>query len=322
MNVLLPSRFVEGFTRLLIGIQPMDALRRQRLAPPVYEGPSRPSAHSREESPRSVRLIIEPKPFPDPLTPDLERWLRARIDSRRPLHDSWTHVPRHPSCRFALVYEPDRGWASIDVRLLDAKERIAPRRLRIPLVDLGNPEDLAVLDALPVGRRARFPAFYAGAAYDVSERATGLRGRVVISDGGTPPKRVPVRWPRVEARRAGLQDPIAWAHGDQHGEFLLILPPESIPQPAVELPGTLTLQITAYGRRTPPVSPPPMLVQRADPLWDLPLEQLAAPGVSPDTDLVSQGRAIPGEYDGSITQSVTFTYSQIISRGVLPFDIT
>jgi hypothetical protein len=303
MNVLLASRFVEGFTRLLLGVQPIDALRRQRLG-------------------QTIRLVVEPKPFPDPLTPDQQRWLQARIDSGIPLHDSWKRVTRHASCRFAVVYEADRGWPSIDLRMLDGAERFSPRRLRIPMVNLGNPEDLTVLDALPVGQRSRFPALYPGAAYDVSERATGLRGRVVVSDGDNPPKRVPVRWPRVEARRVGVQDPIAWAHGDRHGEFLLILPPESISPPAVQLPNALTLRVTAYGRRTPPASPPPVLVRRADPFWDVPVEQLAAPGVSPDTDLVSQGRAIPGDYDGSVMQSVTFTYSQIISSGVVPFDIT
>ena len=302
MNLVLGSRFIETFQRLLLGLQPMDALRRQRL-------------------PHRVRFVIEPKPWKDPLTADQASWLRARIDSGIPLSESWEAVARHASCRFAIVYEPDRG-TSIDVRMLDARERFVPRRLRIPLTDLGHPDDLAVLDALPVGRRSRFPAFYPGAAYDPGERATGLRGRVVISDGGNPPKRIPVRWARVEARLAGGQEPIAWAHGDHHGEFLLVLPPESIPTPAVQLPNTLTLPITAHGRRTPPASPPPLLVRRADPFWDMPLEELGPPGVLPDVDHVSLGRTIPADYDGAVTRSVTFAYSQIISSGVPPFDIT
>jgi len=302
MNVLLPSRFVERFTRLLLGLQPMDAVRRQRIA-------------------HRVRFVVEPTPFPDPLTPDLVRWLKARIDSRQPLHDSWRRVTRHSSCRFALVYDRESG-PTIDVRTIDASERLVPRRLRVPLADLGDPDDLAVLDELPVGQRSRFPAFYPGAAYDVGERTTGLRGRVVVSDGGVPPTLVPARWPRIEARLTGIAQPIAWAHGDQHGEFLLILPPESIATPAVQLPNALTLDITAHGRRGLPASPPPPLVRGADPFWDLPLEALGAPGVAPDADQISLGRTIPADYDGAVTQSVTFTYSQIISSGVLPFDIT
>ena len=63
-----------------------------------------------------------------------------------------------------------------------------------------------------------------GAAYDVSDRATGLRGRVVVSDGGLPPKCIPVAM-ATHRSAPGRPEvaPIAWAHGDQHGEFLLVL---------------------------------------------------------------------------------------------------
>jgi hypothetical protein len=133
---------------------------------------------------------------------------------------------------------------------------------------------------------------------------------------------IPVRWPRVEARIPGGAA-IAWAHGDQHGEFLLILPPESIPAPAVQLPATLTLDVTATGRTGLPAIVPPALVRAADPFWDLPLEQVGPPAIDPTTDLVALGQfPPPGDYDGSATQSVTFSYSRIISSGVLPFDIT
>jgi hypothetical protein len=180
-----------------------------------------------------------------------------------------------------------------------------------------------------VGQRSRFPAFFPGAAYDTSDRVTGLRGRVLVSRGGNPP--TPVRWPRVAASldAAGGRGPrpaggatIAWAHGDQHGEFLLILPPEAIAPPATSLPASLTLQVTAYGRLDLPAFVPPALVQAADPFWDLPLEVIGAPGIAPETDLVALGRVIPPDYDGSATQSVAFTYSLLISSGVPPFVIT
>jgi hypothetical protein len=156
----------------------------------------------------------------------------------------------------------------------------------------------------------------------VSDRVTGLRGRVVVSDGALPPTLVPVRWARIEARLVGGEVPIAWAHGDHHGEFLLVLPPEAIAAAMVELPKTLTLEITAHGRRGMPAVVPPVLIQAADPCWDLPLEQLGAPGTAPETDLVSLGRTIPADFDGQIMQVVTFTYSLVISAGVPPFDIT
>ncbi len=297
-NTLLPSRFVERFHRLLLGVQPMDALRLQRLTQPI-------------------EMRVEPAPMLDPLTDDQQRWLRARIDSGVPQSDGWPRVPRHASARHVLSYGAGQG-ISVDVRVLDASERIVPRRMRVPLVPLGVPESVVVLDALPVAQRSRAPHFYPGAMYETSERVTGLRGRVVVNAGGL--RRV--RWPRVVVRPADGGAPLAWAHGDQHGEFLLILPPEAIAAPAVQLPRTLTLAVTAFGRRGLPAVVPPQLVQRADPFWDVPLETLAAPGVLPADDAVSLGRSIPADFDGAVTQLVTFSYSEIISSTVLPFDIT
>jgi hypothetical protein len=297
-NALLPSRFVERFSRLLLGVQPMDALRLQRLN-------------------ERVEMRVEPAPMLEPLTDDQQRWLEARIDSGVPLSDSWRRVPRHASARHVLSYGAGQG-NSVDIRVLNASERIVPRRLRVPLVPLGMPEDMSILDALPSALRSRSPHFYPGATYETNERVTGLRGRVVVNAGGL---RV-VRWPRVVVRAADGGAPMAWAHGDQHGEFLLILPPEAIASPAVQLPRTLTLSVTAFGRRGLPAVVPPQLVQWADLFWDVPLETVGAPGVLPANDDVSLGRTIPADYDGSVTQLVTFSYSEIISSTVPPFDIT
>ena len=302
-GVALPSRYVSRVERLLLGIQPMDSIRGQPLQ-------------------HRVDIAIEPrKPLTDPLTDLQQRMLRAVADSRRPLSDRWPRAIRHDSGRHVVVYTTTSG-LSLDIRVLDRSERFVPRRLRIPLADLGSPESLQTLDELPPGRRSRFPALFPGAAYDVTERATGLRGRVVISDGGTPAKRIPVRWPRVEVRRTTGGAPLAWAHGDQHGEFLLVLPPEAIAMPAVEIPRTLELTVTAFGRRAIPANAPPVLVRKADPYWDIPLEELGATTVAPNIDATSLGRAIPADYDGSDSQNITFTYSRFISSGIPPFDIT
>ncbi|MDQ6830705.1 MAG: hypothetical protein M3081_17735, partial [Gemmatimonadota bacterium] len=84
----------------------------------------------------------------------------------------------------------------------------------------------------------------------------------------------------------------------------------------------LTLEITAHGRRGMPAVVPPLLVRRADPFWDIPLERIGAPSIAPEDDLVALGRTIPADYDGVFSQMVTFTYSLVISSGVPPFDIT
>jgi hypothetical protein len=302
MNAVLPSRYLELANRLLLGLQPMDAPRAQRIA-------------------HAVEMRVEPKQWTDPLTDEQQRYLRACIDARVPLSNGWKRVQRHPSCRHVLRYAPGHG-THVDVRVLDSSQRFVPRRLQVPLTSLGVPESTVLLDALPVGQRSRSPSFFPGAAYDVSERVTGLRGRVVVSDAAAPGTRVPVRWARIEARLAAGGPPVAWAHGDQHGEFLLVLPPEATAAPAAQLPLTPRLEITVHGRRGLPVPAPPALVRRADPFWDLPLEVLGAPGSPESGDLVALGRAIPAGYDGSVTRSVTFVYSQIVSNGIAPFDIT
>ena len=93
MNVLLPSRYVELFNRLLLGLQPMDAPRAQRIA-------------------HAVEIRVEPKQWVDPLTDDQQRWLRARIDARLPLSDGWERVPRHASGRYVLSYGAGFGTRS------------------------------------------------------------------------------------------------------------------------------------------------------------------------------------------------------------------
>lgn len=297
-NVILASRFAERIERLLLGVQLMDAHRQLRIA-------------------HRVEVRVERMPRA-PLSVDLERWLDARAASRNPLSDSWPRVPQHASGRHAVRYEAGRG-NSIDLRVLDAGQRFVPRRLRVPLTALGTPEDLTVLDALPVGSRSRFPVLFGGAAYDTNERATGLRGRVVVATGASTRA---VRWPRIEAGPTNGGAPIAWAHGDANGEFLLLLPPESIAAPAVQLPRTLSLSVTASGRLSSPSAGTPLPVQRADPHWDLPLETLGAPGIAPQLDLIALGRVVPGDFDGSMTQQVTFSYSEIISSSVAPFVVT
>ncbi len=299
-NTLLPSRFTERFTRLLLGVEPTDAARRQRVA-------------------HRLAMRVEPNPWADPLSDAQQRWLRARADGRIPLSSSWKQLTHHASGRYVLTYDAAQG-TSVDIRILDPSERTVPRRLRIPLVSLGAPESVTLLDALPVGQRSRAPSLYPGAAYDISERVTALRGRVVVS--GAAAIKTPVRWARVEARPVNGGTAVAWAHADHHGEFLLILPPESIPAPAVQMPAALTMAVTAHGRRGLPALVPPLLVQRADPFWDLPLETIGAPGIAPSADLVALGQSMPADYDGTHTQIVQFTYAETISSSLAALQIT
>ncbi len=293
MNTYVAERFDELIDRLLLRLEPIDAARRRRLAQPI-------------------EVAIEPrKPLGPGLSIPEQRYLSGLLNHGIPLADTWDRLERHHSCLLALRFRPGIG-DQIDLRVLDPSERFVPRRLRIPLLPLGAP-DLMLLAGLPIVQRSRRLGLFPGAAYDVSESGTGLRGRAVVRVAG---KLVPARWPRVDALDGnGLV--VGAAHGDQHGEFLLLLAPEAIQ--AAALPSPFTLSVWVRGRKPPPAPPASLLVE-ADPFWDIPQEVAAAPGTSPDP--VMDGTAAIPAYTASVTQPVTFTYGVLISSGVAPFEIT
>ena len=201
---------------------------------------------------------------------------------------------------------------------------MVPRRLRVPLVSLGAPENVSVLDALPVGQRSRTPSLYPGAAYDVSDRVTGLRGRVVrqrswsVRPGAC---RCGGRASRRDCPTGG--PPVAWAHGDQHGEFLLVLPPEAIASPAVQMPRTLALDVIAHGRRGLPASPSAdARATRRSVLGSAARNARRPRRRAGERSRSHSAGRFPPTTTARSTQSVTFTYSQIVSSGIPPFDIT
>ena len=67
---------------------------------------------------------------------------------------------------------------------------------------------------VPTTSRTWRPLLFPGAGYDLAETATGVRG--TVTDAGKP-----VRWARIEASANGRV--IGRAHGDDRGEFLLVL---------------------------------------------------------------------------------------------------
>jgi len=288
MNQFLDAGWVERVDRLVLGIEPRDAKRALRIA-------------------RPIEVVVEGPP----LTPKM---MQSVIDQGLNLSDTMRRVPRHASCRHVLVY--DRAPKdSITLRLLDRFQRFVPRRLQVPLVALAHPDDPAELDVLSLGERVRRPRLFPGAAYELSEQSTGLRGRAVRRDIVDPSLVFPARWARVKATRNG--ELVGSAHADHNGEFLLLLNAEAVREG--QLVTHLMVNVTAHAPRAAPV-PPSLLNARVDPLWDLPLEILAAPGVLPDD--VADGIAIPASYDGSATQVVEFQYGVLRSIGVAPFEIT
>ncbi|HEX9991342.1 MAG TPA: hypothetical protein VGB14_00300, partial [Acidimicrobiales bacterium] len=171
MNLVLDTRYDEGFHRLAAGIQPVDA-------------------HTGATAPAGVAVLLEAVPRP------LGTW--RRFPPLTDLHRLLPRAERHASGRFAVRH--GRGVTTpLDVRVVDltGRRRHVPRRLRLPVPTeaalVAAEADPAVPD-VPAARRAFTVALWPGAGADLPGGATGLRGSVVDAAGQ------PVRWARVEAR--------------------------------------------------------------------------------------------------------------------------
>jgi hypothetical protein len=203
-------------------------------------------------------------------------------------------IDHHRTGLHVVLY--DRKLKSpVDLRFFDSARRFVPRRLRIPIF---LTRDAA--DAQPFSRRVRRPFMFPGAGYDATGGATGLRGRVMR--GGAP-----MRWARVEARLIGGGVLVGRAHGDDRGEFLLLIGTKASPHGDLNAP--LQLDVTVLGRAavaTPPTPDTPKI----DPLWDLPLEPVAAPG---EPDPVSAGESRPRDYTAQVITQVDLILGRVLS---------
>lgn len=280
MNELLSSAFVENVRRLALGLEPIDAERGARIAHPIRVA------------------------FDEEMT-----------GLTRP------PVARHDSCLHALLYQPgladrvrlrffedwrgfvprvvsDRVRRALPVQIRAVARRYVPRRISYPI--------LTVVDAEQGSYRLRVrrPALFPGAAYDVAAGMTGLRARV--TRGGEM-----VRWARVVATLPGTDTVVGRAHGDDRGEFLLLV---SAAAGAIgDLSDPLTIRVTVSGPTVAPVPSAPDLPDR-DPLWDLP-EETADPldPNDPETDPVSSGVSLPTGYAASVFRDEALALGQITS---------
>jgi hypothetical protein len=222
------------------------------------------------------------------------------IVERPPKASARPAVLRHPSCLHALLYYPALI-DSVDIRILEEFRRFVPRRFTIPL------HTAATADGFPYTDRARQPFLYPGAAYELDSGATGIRGRVLR--GGSP-----MRWARVEAVLVSSGGVVGRAHGDDRGEFLLVIAADAAP--IGDLPNPLTLRVTVFGPAVIPVPATPD-VPLEDPLWDLPLETPPAPGTA---DTVSTGETLPVTYTATAVSNIDFTLGELRS-GLAAFTI-
>jgi hypothetical protein len=268
MNQFLPEPFAERVERLMLGIEAVDALRATRIAMPI-----------------DVVLDGSPAAAAPPSNAELD-W--QRMFGFPDAIGGLRRIPRHNSCRYALLFKPGMK-SPINIRLFDHQRRYAPRRISYPV-----PADISV--ASP---RVRRPALFPGVAYDIGEASTGLRGRVTWQKAVQ--NEVPVRWVRVEATINGQV--VGRAHGDERGEFLLLL--NCTAGGLGDLPTPLTAQVTVFGPAIEPTLTP------GDPLSDLPLETLLA-----DPDNVSPGEALPPGYASTLLSSrpVVFELGRLLTQ--------
>jgi hypothetical protein len=165
---------------------------------------------------------------------------------------------------------------------------VVPRRVSLTPVISGGLPTAGLINARTVW-------LYPGAAYPLPAKATGLRGRIRRDLGAGEIKAAP--WARVVITRAGAGGPdfaaetkLAWAHGDDRGEFLAVLGKDAVTGGAA-LPAQLNLHVWVF-------LPPLVTVWDAThPLASLPLEV----GGTDSLNDVLRGRALPASY---VPQSV------------------
>jgi hypothetical protein len=274
VNQYLPPAYAETVWRLAAGLAPVSAL-----------GGSGPLP--------GVRLALEvvPKPYQVPAGAGAIGDYHVGI--------GLPAVPRNASGRFAITYLVSGLTQNVAVRFYDTERCYVPRRFGLPV-----PTEAAVISQEqaaesrpwpPIPSRGFRPVLYPGANYGTQAGATVVRGRVLRQDGSA------ARWARVSAVDADHGYPVGWAHGDDRGEFLLILQTSDA---GLVTPGSAVASVTlGISARPLPVPVDSPTQSRADPLWDLEIEALPSPG-SPDT--VSDGRTPPADYGAPLTARLSF----------------
>lgn len=225
-----------------------------------------------------------------------------------PAYDIGIGLPRLPrgrrAGRFRIAFTPETTPAPpAQVRVIDPYRRYVPRRLQIPFTSLADVITEEGSGARPAPR-GRLVGIFPGAAFPVEGSSTGVRGRVVDDAGA------PVRWVRAEARHPVRGTRLGYAHGDDRGEFLLLL---DTPASTLDAPVGLRFPVDVLVEALPAAAPmPPPLTgdPLADPLGDLVPEVLPAIG-APDT--VSSGDQTPAAFTRTMTASVQCALGRLIS---------
>ena len=159
-----------------------------------------------------------------------------------------------------------------------------PRRLSLTPVQTGGIPPASV-------DNIRKAWLWPGTAYPLGANTTAIRGRIRKGSALASAKTIP--WARVIVTLpANLAAPadfasepkVGWGHGDDRGEFLIVLGAQAIPGGAV-LPSNVTLRIWVSFL-------PSAQIDQSDPLGSLPLELAGADALND----VLRGKEIPATY--------------------------
>lgn len=274
---------ISRIVRLAVGIQVVDAVR---------------------GDPADVDIAWEN--VPTPATPHAADGFPAPYDVGAGL--PMLRRGSHPGL-FAIAFTPQAiPTPPARIRVVDRRRRYVPRRLEIPHAGLAAVLAEESAGGRP-GPRGRTVGVFPGAAFPAEGASTGIRGRAVDGAGDV------VRWVRAEARHPLRGTVLGYAHGDDRGEFLLLLtnPPTSLDAPSLDASDQLgfDVRVVVSARPLGAPTPPPLTGDPlADPLGDL------TPEVLPDLgaiDVISPGRTTPPSYSRTSAAVVRCTLGRLVS---------
>jgi hypothetical protein len=294
---------VEPVHRLALAVTPIDALSGGPVSSPVRVGREVRRKPARR---RRRGAVLDP----------LARYFDIGLAPSGTSASNLLHLLNLPSVPAGT---PTPDISETVIRLTDPMRRYVHRRINVPVWSLDRVEqaDLEPPTATYISAATRSvgPWLLPGSAYQPTSATTGLRGQLVR--GGQP-----VRWARVQALDS-TDDVLGRAHGDDRGEFLLIIPTTGS-SPPVD-PSFLPIRLAVW---VPVAAPPPdQQVAEDDPLRDLVVDDAvrrdpAAPAGSVDPAVI-RGEAIPPGYQPATfvsSSAVTLTVGELLIRTV-PFDI-
>ncbi|MER7461292.1 hypothetical protein [Streptomyces sp. NPDC097981] len=279
-RITVEAGVVDVLHRLALAVRPLDARSRAAAGP-------------------GLRVGFENRPVPG---------------RRQGGEDLVRSLEGHGATGFVLRHETAGGLpAAVTVRVDDPARRWIPRRFSVPLwtrAEVSGSDDRPpTAPHVRADARLLVPWLLPGPGYPVPQGTTGLRFRVIRPDtAGTP-----VRWPRVDAFGPGGV-PLGWAHGDEHGQVLLLIDGVGVlPYPA---PSRFAVALRTH-------APDPLADRQADPLADLvaePIVRSANPPRPQDLDNeVLRGTARPAGYRTAVADTVrTLTVGQVVHAADLP----